>query len=365
MKIGLLLPQTGVDATQGTDAARGVELYLKNHRRHALQVVKEDDQAKPEVAAAKLRKLVEEERVDFLIGPISSAVALAIRDYVHAQRVPLLVPAAFTRVLTSPQQASPNIFRLSDTTDQANYPMGAWLTKNTSYRRAIVMAADFAGGRHSVEAFMAGFRAAGGEIAAELYPPFDTLDFVPYLRWAAAARADVVYAWFAGADAIRFVQQYRESGPDLPLMGHSALTADTILPKIGDAALGIVSIGAYTAALDTPLNKQFVREYEAAHGSWPSRYSECGWIAAALIAVAVERLKGDLSNAGRVRDALQRALPLIKAPRGPMEFDAYRQAITPIYITRTEKKAGRIMNIVIDALPAVSQEATWGWWNRG
>jgi hypothetical protein len=46
-----------------------------------------------------------------------------------------------------------------------------------------------------------------------------------------------------------------------------------------------------------------------------------------------------------------------------MQFDAYRQAISPIYITRTGKKAGRLVNDVIDEIPAVSQEATWGWWN--
>src|SRR5918999_5272053 len=322
MKIGLLLPQTGVDATQGTDAARGVELYLKNHRRHALQVVKEDDQAKPEVAAAKLRKLVEEERVDFLIGPSSSAVALAIRDYVHDQLVPLLVPAAFTRVLTSPQQASSNIFRLSETSDQANYPMGAWIMKNTRYRKVIVMAADFAGGRHSVEAFMAGFRAAGGEIVAERYPPFGTTDFAPYLHEVGSMQADAVYAWFAGSDAVHFVKQYKQCGLDkhLPLTGHSALTVDTILPTIGDAALGILTVGSYSASLETKENREFVRDYDATYGTWPSRYSECGWCAAALIATALDTLKGDLSDRTRVRDELKNALPKIKPPRGPMQL---------------------------------------------
>ena len=352
MKIGLLLPQTGVDATQGTDAARGVELYFRTAHARPVQLVKADDQAKPEIALAKLRQLVEGERVDFLIGPISSAVALAIRDYVHEQGVPLLVPAAFTRVLTSPQHASPNIFRLSETTDQANYPMGAWLMRNTPYRRMLVMAADFAGGRHSVEAFMAGFRAAGGAITGEIYPPFDTSDFKPYLREAAALGGDAVYAWFAGADAIRFVQQYRQAELTLPLTGHSALTADTILPRMGDAALGIVSVGAYSPALESPENRRFVRDYEDAYGSWPSRYSECGWTAAALIDTA------------RVHAALKDALPKISPPRGPMRFDDYRQAITPIYVTRVDKNRGRIANTVIDALPAVAQEATWGWWNR-
>lgn len=293
-------------------------------------------------------------------------MVLAIRSYVHDHGTPLLVPAAFTRVLTSPQHASPSIFRLSDTTDQANYPMGAWVIKHTRYRKVIVMAADFAGGRHSVEAFIAGFQAAGGEIVAEIYPPFGTSEFAPYLDRAAALQADAVYAWFAGADAVHFVKQFKKSrlSERSALIGHSALTADTILPVMGDDALGIVSVGAYTAALETPDNQRFVRDYDAAYRTWPSRYSECGWTAAALIATALDTLKGDLDDRGRVRDALKNALPMIKPPRGPMQFDAYRQAITPIYITRTGKKDGRLVNVVIDTIPAVSQEATWGWWNE-
>jgi len=370
IKIGLLLPTTGVDSAQGTDTTKGLELYLKKIGYSAggreIRMLKEDDEANPDLALTKLKKLIEGDGVDFVVGPISSAVALAIRNYVHEHDTPLLVPAAFTRVLTSPQQASPNIFRLSETSDQANYPMGSWMMKNTQYRKMIVMAADFAGGRHSVEAFMAGFRAAGGEIVAEIYPPFGTPDFAPYLSQLDSLQADAVYAWFAGADAVHFVKQYRESGltQQLPLTGHSALTADTILPMIGDAALGIISVGAYSAALETQENKQFVRDYDTAYKAWPSRYSECGWDAAALIGTALDTLNGDLSDRSLVRDALKNALPKIKPPRGPMQFDAYRQAISPIYITRTEKQAGRIVNVVIDKISAVSQEATWGWWNR-
>ncbi|MGH6890878.1 MAG: ABC transporter substrate-binding protein [Dongiaceae bacterium] len=370
VKIGLLLPSTGVDSTQGTDATKGFELHLEQICYRAggrdLRLIKEDDRARPDVALAKIRKLVEDDHVDFLIGPISSAVALAVRDYVNERGVPLVVPAAFTRVLTSPQHASSSIFRLSETSDQSNYPMGAWMMRHTRYRRVIVLAADFAGGRHSVEAFMAGFRTAGGEVVAEIYPPFDTPDFSSYLSQAASLQADAVYAWFAGADAVRFVKQYKESGlgDRLPLTGHSALIVETILPLIGDAALGIVAVGAYSAAIETPENMQFVLDYEAAHQSRPSRYSECGWDAAALIATALDALGGDLSDRTRVRDALKNALPAIKPPRGPMRFDAYRQAISPIYITRTEMQGGRMVNTVIDQMPAVSQESTWGWWNK-
>jgi mannose-6-phosphate isomerase-like protein (cupin superfamily) len=266
-------------------------------------------------------------------------------------------------VLTAPQNASASIFRLSETSDQANYPMGGWLARHTEYRKIAVMAADFAGGRHSVEAFMAGFRAAGGEIAGEIYPLFGTADYAPYLDRLRTMAADAVYAWFAGADAVHFLKQYAGASR-LPLTGHSALTGESVLAAAGDAALGITAVGAYTATLDSPENRHFVREYETAYQSRPSRYSECGWAAAALISTAVESLEGDLSQPERVREALKVALPRIKPPRGPMLFDAYRQAVTPIYITRTERRDGRIENVVIDKIPAVSQEDTWGWWNK-
>src|SRR5262249_41214970 len=216
VQIGRILPYAGVLSVQGIDPTHGFELYLKKIGARAggraIEVIKEDTEAKPDVGLTKIKKLIERDRVDFVVGPVNSVVALAIRNYVHEQGVPLIVPVAFTRVLTSPQQASPAIFRLAETTDQSNYPMGAWMIKHTKYRKIIAMATDFVAGRHAVEAFMAGFKAAGGEIVKEIYAPLNTPDFAPYLAQAGSLQADAVYAWFAGADAIRFVKQYKEYG---------------------------------------------------------------------------------------------------------------------------------------------------------
>jgi len=370
VKIGLLLPYTGVLSVQGIDTTNGFELYLNKIGRkaggRAIEVLKEDDEAKPDIALTKIKKLVERDHVDFLVGPVSSVVAVAIRSYVHEQQTPLIVPVAFTRVLTSPQQASPSIFRIAETTDQSNYPMGAWMMKNTKYRRVVVMATDFVAGRHAVEAFIAGFKAAGGEIVKEIYPPLNTPDFAPYLAQAGAEKADAVYAWFAGADAIRFVKQYREYGigEKMPLTGHAVLVDDTIMPAVGDAALGIVTMGSYTSTLDNPENKAFVAEYDKRYKTWPSRYSDAGWMTLELIAQALDDLKGDLSHRDKVREALKNALPKLKTPRGHLEFDQYRQVITPIYVTRAEKVGGRYVNTVIERIPNVRQEDVWGWWNK-
>jgi hypothetical protein len=88
-------------------------------------------------------------------------------------------------------------------------------------------------------------------------------------------------------------------------------------------------------------------------------------VTAALITTAIDSLKGDLGDRTRVREALRAALPTIKAPRGgPLQFDAHRQVITPLYIMRTEKQGSRIVNAIVERIPPISQDATWTWWNK-
>jgi len=112
------------------------------------------------------------------------------------------------------------------------------------------------------------------------------------------------------------------------------------------------------------VSKAVVADYERAHKTWPSRYAESGWDSAQLLTIAIDALKGDLSDRAKVREAIRTSLAKVKAPRGPLDFDSYRQVIAPAYVMRTEKQGGRIVNAIIDKLPAVSQEQTWGWWNK-
>jgi len=370
IKVGLLLPYTGVIAINGQETSKGVEFYFAKVGNKVggreIQLVKEDDEAKPDVGLTKTRKLIERDRVDVLIGPVHSGVALAIRDYVHAQGVPLIVPVAFTRDLTAPGKASPWLFRVVETTDQGNFAMGTWVVKKTPHRKIVVMASDFVAGRHSVEAFIAAFRAAGGEIVKEIYAPLNTPDFAPYMAQVAGLTADAVYAWFAGTDSIRFVKAYREYGLTgrLPLLAYNTLTDDVLLPTLGDAALGIVSVGHYSAALDTPENRAFVREYEARYNAWPTRYVELGYVSAQLVGAAIEALKGEVSDKAALRDAIRNAATKIQPPRGPIRFDRYQQVITDVYVMRVERQGNRLVNAIVDRIANTSQEESWKWWNK-
>lgn len=370
IKIGVILPYTGVFAVVGQDVTKGIELYLAKSGARAggreLQLLKEDEEAKPDVGLTKTRKLLERDRADVLVGPVHAGVALALRDYVHAQGVPLVVPVPGISQLTAPPKASPWIFRLTETNDMSNYSMGTWVFKKTAYRKVVIMASDFVAGRHSVGAFMAAFKAAGGEIVKEIYAPVNTADFAPFLAQVAGIQGDAVYAWFAGADAIRFVKAYKEYGlaGKFPLLAYNSLVDDILLPAIGDTALGILSVGHYSAALDTPENRAFVKEYEAKYNAWPTRYSEQGYVSAQLIGAAIEAVKGEVADRARFREALRGAVTRIQPPRGPIQFDRYQQVVTPVYVMRVERQGPRLVNAIVDRISNVTQEETWKWWYK-
>jgi branched-chain amino acid transport system substrate-binding protein len=370
IKVGLLLPYTGTMPLQAKGVSDGVELYFdeigKKAGGRAIQVIKEDDENNPTVGLTKLRRLVEQQKVNFVVGPVSSAVGLAIHDYVRKSPVIQINPVAFTRELTSPQKWSPNIFRVVETTDQTNYPMGKWMFKNTPHRNVVIAASDFSAGHHSVEAFKAGFEEAGGKVIKEVYPKLGTMDFASFLSAIDIKGADAVYAWFAGTDAVRFVQQYQEFGlkKRIPLYGYGVIADDPYLASIGDAALGVITSCHYAWTIDTPRNKAFVKAYQGKWGEVPSRYSEFGYVSAQVIGAVAEALKGEVEDTGKVSAEIKKVAAKVETPSGPLAFDQYNQRIANVYVEKVEKRDGKLVNVVIDSMGKVSQTDTWKWWNK-
>jgi branched-chain amino acid transport system substrate-binding protein len=370
IKVGLLLPYTGTMPLQAKGINDAVELYFDEIGKKAggrtIQLFKEDDETNPTVGLTKVRRLVEDHKVNFIVGPVSSAVALAIHDYVRKQKVILINPCAFTRDLTSPEKAAENIFRTVETTDQGNYPIGKWMIKNTPHRNMVLTGSDYAAGHHSMDAFKAGFEEAGGKVIKEIYPKLGTMDFASFLTAMDVKGADAVYAWFAGTDAIRFVQQYQEFGlkKRLPLFGYNVIADDPYLASMGDAAVGIITGSIYPINLDTPKNNAFIKAYREKCGELPSRYSEMGYVAANMIGAVAEALKGEIEDISRTARELKRVSSQIEAPSGPLAFDQYNQRIVNMYVLKVEKRDGKLVNVVIDKLGKVTQEDVWKWWRR-
>jgi branched-chain amino acid transport system substrate-binding protein len=208
--------------------------------------------------------------VDVLTGIVGSDVALAVRPFAEANRVPVVIANAGANALTG-ENCSPWMFRVSFSHAQLVSNFGAWLVKR-GIRRVYALGADFVSPREMVEAFRKGFVAAGGTMVGEAFAPYGTTkDYGPYLSQARAANPDAIFAVFYGAEAILFVKQYQSFGmrDKHRLVTTMGLTPQMLRKAQGDAAAGILESLNYVPELDTPANKAF-------QANLPKKYSALG-----------------------------------------------------------------------------------------
>lgn len=356
IKLGLLVPYTGVFTSNGVDITRGAELYLDEVGWKAggreIKLFKEDSEMNGQVSLQKARRLVESEKIDILTGVVSSTVAYAIRDYVVGNKLPFIVSNAGARDLTR-GDANEYIFRVSFANGQYEYPMAKYVYDKMNIRKVVVMAPDYAAGLEKAEGFMISFKEAGGEVIQEIYPKLGTTDYGPYL--AQVQDADAVFVHFSAADSIKFVKQYDEYGlkNKLPLLSAGDLVDESSLPGQGDSALGIISALHYSAALTTPENQEFVKNYTAKYGVGPNMFAEEGYVSAQVIVKALEATGGNTLDKAQLLEAIRNVQ--FDAPRGPFKFDPKTQnVIFNTYIRKTEKIDGTLVNSVIETIPNIS-----------
>ena len=353
-KVGVLLPFSGVYAGLGAHIENGFKLGLEHYGADlgsdTITMVRSDTEAKPAASLAKVKKMVLQDKVDVLVGVVSSAVLGGMRDFVHNSGTPLVVANAGNDHMTG-EKCSPNIVRVSFSNSQINRPVGGWLAKQ-GVKSAYLMAPDYAAGHQMMEAFKKTFTEAGGTIVGEAYPPLQgTKDYGPYITAAKAANPDAIYTFFAGGAAITFVKQYHDFGvkKDIPLYGAGFLTSAAYVHVQGEAADGTVAALHYVPAIDTPENKKFQEAYQAAHQKVGSEFAVAGYDAAHLIVQAIKKSGGD-------KDAFKAALSKAEfnGPRGPLRIDpATNNVVQNIYIFKNEFKDGKVVQTILDTIPDV------------
>jgi branched-chain amino acid transport system substrate-binding protein len=357
VRIGVLAPLSGVYASLGTNKVNGMRMLLgeKNNQVEGrpVQLIIEDTEAKPQEGLRKSRKLVEQDNVDVLLGVISSAIGYALKDYVaRAKKVWVTTGAAADGIFKKANN-TPYAYRASLSLWQANSPMGTWAAEK-GFKRAFVTGPDYAMGREATGAFERAFAAKGATTAGEVFAPLGTNDFAPYLAEIKRVNPDVVYATYAGSDAVRFVQQYAAFGLKnaIPLAGFGYLVEEDTIPAQGDTVEGIYSGLNWGYGLDTSLNKAFVAKYREQYKSIPTVDSVAGYVGAQVVWEALKSLGGKVSNQETLSDALLKVK--VETPRGPFSFDPEtRNVIQNMYIRQAKKEGGEIHNAVVATFPSV------------
>jgi branched-chain amino acid transport system substrate-binding protein len=355
LKIGLVLPFSGVYAVLGESIVNGMQLYFDSVNNTAggrrIELIKEDE-GTPDEALRKTRKLVEQDQVDIYSGLVSTASAYAVRDYVHENRVIFICSNAGGNDLTRGRK-SPYIFRTSFFNAQPSIPMGEYLVRR-GLRRVFICAADYAAGRESMAGFREGFLAAGGEVVGEAWPPFPNNDYAPFLTQIAQARPDASYSFFAGSDAVNFVKQFAEFGlnRDIKLTGSGFMIEEDTLPAQGTAALGAITGLHWALTLDNPENRQFVQAYRQRYNRDPDVYAVQGYDTARVIVEAVNKTQGNTTDKNRLIEAI--ASVKFNSPRGPFEFDPdSHEAVQNIYAREVREVQGKLTNVVVETFPMV------------
>ena len=354
VKIGLILPMTGPFASTGRQIDGAVRLYMQQNGTSVagkkIELILKDDAGAPDTTKRLAQELIVNDKVTFLAGFGLTPLALATAPLATEGKVPMIVMAAGTSIITD---RSPFIVRTGFTLPQTTYPIADWAAKN-NIKKAVTLVSDFAPGVDAETVFKSRFTAAGGQVLAELRVPLRNPDFAPFLQRVRDASPDAVFVFVPSGVGSIFMKQFAERGLDkagIKIIGPGDVTDDDILNDMGDVALGVVTSHHYSAAHPSAMNKAYVEAFRKMNNIRPNFMSVGGYDGMALIYKALAATKGDTNGEKLV--AAMKGMSW-ESPRGPLSIDAqFREPVQNMYIRKVEKVGNELHNVEFETLTAV------------
>jgi branched-chain amino acid transport system substrate-binding protein len=350
VKIGVILPMTGPQASTGRQIDAAVKLFMaQNGAKVAgrkLEVIVKDDAGVPDTTRRLAQELVVNDKVAVIAGFGLTPCALAAAPIATQSKTPLVVMAAGTSSIT---EASPFVTRTSVTLPQVAVGMAEWSNKN-GIKKVMTLVADYGPGIDAEKFYADRVTLNSGNVLEKLRTPLRSPDFAPVLQKVRDNKPDALFVFLPSGQGAQFMKQFAERGLDklgVRLIGSGEITDDDQLAEIGDVALGIVTAHHYSAAHPSAMNKKFVADFQAMHKFRPNFMAVGGWDGMRLITKALETTKG----AGG--EPLMAAMKgqIWESPRGPVYIDAQtRDIVLDMYIRKVEKVNGQLWNVEFDAI---------------
>jgi branched-chain amino acid transport system substrate-binding protein len=327
VKVGLVVPFTGVGAELGQAIDRGTELFLKQNadkiKPYTIKVIKRDDKdASGATSRTVVQELLTQDNVDVLAGWVYSPNAIASAPLVNAGKKLAVLMNAGTAHITNMSQY---FVRTSFSMWHAGYGLGEIAAKQLG-KTAVIGYSDFPPGKDMLASFKRAFEANGGKVIDEIPMggPNAVPDFTPFFTRAKEKKPDLFFVFGpAGEHSAAAVRTYGALGmraAGIKMIGPGDVTQDTKLQAMGDAAVGLITMHHYNVDLDNAENKAFVAAWHRDYGanSTPDFFAVGGYDGMAAIAHATVALKGKMDG-----DAAVAALKGWKfnSPRGPIMID--------------------------------------------
>ena len=360
IKIGLVMPMTGVQGAVGREISDAAKLYMAQHgdtvAGKKIELIVRDDQSVPDNAKRLAQELIVNDKVNFLGAGLTPS-AMSMAPIATEAKVPTVVMVSGTSVVT---ERSPYYVRTSFTLGQQSGIIADWAIKNGS-KKAVSILSDWAPGAEAGKVFEANFTKGGGQVLDTLKVPLANPDFSPFLQRAHDLQPDTLFVFVPAGQAGTFARQFSERGLDksgIKLVGPGDIVDDDDLPSTGDALVGVVTAGIYSAAHPSQLNKDYAAAYQKASGHRANFISVGGYDGINLIYEALKKTGGNPDA-----DAIINAMKGMtwESPRGPMTIDPQtRDVVNNIYIRKVEKINGQLYNIEFATFEAVKDPMKTG-----
>jgi branched-chain amino acid transport system substrate-binding protein len=358
VKIGFVSTFSGPVAAIGNDMRNSFELGLDHLGRKLgglpVEVIYEDDTLKPEVGVQKTQKLIESDKVDFVVGYIWSNVLLAsLKPLVDSKTVTVVTNAGPSQL--AGELCSPYVFSTSWNNDQTPQAVGLYMNQK-GVKTAFLIGPNYAAGKDMLEGVASTFK--GQVIGRELTRWPDQLDFSAELSKARAAKPDAIFAFYPGGAGIQFITQYVQNGLKGQIPLYTAFVIDELsLPRLKDLAVGIPGAQEWVNDLPNETNKRFVADYKAKYKLSPSFYGAQTYDAAALIDSALKAVKGDTSNKDGLRRAMEKAD--FKSVRGNFKFGPNHIPIQNFYLQEAVKEGDDYRLKTVATIVENDQDKHW------
>ena len=361
IRVGVLTPTTGTVAAAGTDMLNGWNLYWQLNGEEVagrtIESIHEDSAGDPQTGLQKARKLVDQDNVQAIAGPLLANVGYAVAEYLGTQPDIIgLNPVASADDLSQRTPVENYVRTGGWQSSTPHHVAGDW-AYDEGYRRVITLCQDYAFGHEVCGGFINTFTDRGGEIVQQLWAPLGTSDYSSYLAQIEPDQADAVFVLTVGADSGRVVKQWEDFGlkEEIPMIGGETTLEQSLLRAMGDEAVGLRSFGHYAEGRESGATQDFVQAYQEEYDQIPSYYSCAMYTGAQWFAQAVEDAEGDLSDPQAFLETLK-SVELEDSCFGPMNLDEYGGTVMNVYLREVVKDdQGRLMNQVVEEFPEIGQ----------
>jgi branched-chain amino acid transport system substrate-binding protein len=364
IRIGTIATLEGAFTTLGEEGMRGIELAMEEAGYSAggrdIEIISESSNASPDSAVQAARKLVENNGVDIVIGPLSGSEGIAIRDYAKTQPDVTFVNGVSAAQDTTLRQPAENFFRF--TTDGAQWMagLGEYVVEEKGWKRIVTIGEDYSFPYSQVMGFLLDFCELGGEVVERFWVPIGNKDYTSIV-YSIPQDIDAVYVALGGADAVNFLTQYQQAGQLKPMIGGSITVDQSVLSAEGrrkDYLVGTPSAGPIADSWEDPDWQAFVDRYQESFPdalSSPSLFAHGYYVSTRAVIEGLNQVDGDLSNGHeQFRTAL--ATMTLETPTGEVKLDQNRQAIADIFLTEVAlNEQGELYNKVVKVVEDVNQ----------